>query len=290
MRSSSRRLLPGLATVATLLFCAPSSFADEPAVAPAPASTDAPPPPALPPPSPPPAAPAPAPAAASTTATAPPTALAPDSPADGPADAPATEGDTRRAEGMRLGLELGFQRAFSGAEDRLNAGTPSLIPIGAELSFRTSPSLLLGFHGHAAFASRDDCIETDSCRARAYDFGVHLETPLGRGQSFVPFLRYGVGYEILYQGGAPLDPEGHRYRGAFDFIDLRVGGDFIVARGSAGKTTRIGGYVGFVGGFLLNQTGVSHLNGSGGTRRDLDRDSGSAHLWFSTGLRATLDP
>jgi len=211
-------------------------------------------------------------------------------PADSPADAPTTEGETRRAEGVRLGLELGFARAFDGAPDRLNAGSPTLLPIGADVSFRTSPSLLLGFHGYAALASRDDCISVDSCRARAYGFGGHIESPLSKGKSLVPYIRYGVGYELLYQGGAPLDPGGHLYRGAFDFLDLRLCADLIATRGSEGKTGRIGMYAGLVGGVLTSQTGLSHLNGSGGSPRDLERNSGSAHLWFAMGFRGTLDP
>ena len=210
---------------------------------------------------------------------------------DVPPDADARGPDTRRAEGIRLGLELGYARAFSGSEDRLNAGSPSLIPLGVSLSFRTSPSLLLGLHGYAALASRDDCIGVDSCRARAYAFGAHIETPLGRGPSFIPWLRYAVNYEILYQGGAPLDAAGHVYRGAFDFFDLRVGGDFVVHRGSQGKTARIGPYAGLVGGVLTNQTGFSNVNGSSGVQpRNLERSSGSAHLWFSIGVRGTIDP
>jgi hypothetical protein len=210
---------------------------------------------------------------------------------DTSADAPPREADTRRAEGIRLGLELGFQRAFSGAAERLNAGSPTLLPLGVALSFRTSPSLLLGIHGYAALASRDDCISADSCRARAYAFGGHIETPLSKGQSFVPWLRYAVNYEILYQGGAPLDPAGHVYRGAFDFFDLRVGGDFIAHRGTEGRTARIGPFIGLVGGILMNQTGVSYVNtGTGGQPRNLERNSGSGHLWFAMGVRATLDP
>ena len=122
---------------------------------------------------------------------------------------------------------------------------------------------------------------------RAYGVGAHIETPLSRGTSFVPWLRYGMTYEILYQGGAPFDAAGHTSRGAFDFLNLRVGGDFIVARGKEGKTMRIGAFLGFVGGILVTQTVVSN---SSGRSVDLDRDSGSAHIWFSMGMRATLDP
>ena len=100
-----------------------------------------------------------------------------------------------------------------------------------------------------------------------------------------------MNYEILYQGGAPLDPAGHVYRGAFDFFDLRVGGDFVIHRGSEGRTARIGPFAGLVGGVLTNQTGVSNVNGSSGVQpRNLERSSGSAHLWFAMGIRGTLDP
>jgi hypothetical protein len=207
--------------------------------------------------------------------------------ADGGPETPATRADTRRAEGIRLGLALAYSRAFSGADDRLSSGSPSLIPLELAVSFRTSPSMLLGFNGYYGIASRDDCIKPDSCRARGYGFGGHIENVLGRGKSFVPFIRYGLGYEVLYHGGAPLDPAGHTYRGAFDFFDFRIGGDFIASQGDKGKTTRIGAYAGFVGGLMVNQTGVSYGQNA---RRDLDRSVGSAHLWFTVGLRATLDP
>lgn len=287
-----------LAAIASLLLAASPARADEPAPAAEPAApAAAPAAPAVVAPAPAPAAePAPTPAPAALPPAQPPApasvrlSTSSDSPSDMPPDAPAHEGDTRRAEGVRLGLELGFARAFDGSPDRLNAGSPTLLPIGADISFRTSPSLLLGFHGYAALASRDDCISVDSCRARAYGFGGHIESPLGKSTSFVPYIRYGVGYEILYQGGAPLDAGGHLYRGAFDFLDLRLGADFIATRGSEGKTGRIGAYAGLVGGVLTSQTGVSHINGSGGSPRDLDKSSGSAHLWFAMGIRGTLDP
>ncbi|MEA2751914.1 MAG: hypothetical protein QOI41_6057 [Myxococcales bacterium] len=288
-----------LAALASVLLAAGSARADEPA--PAPSGTAATPPPADAAPAAAPATPAPAalpPVAPPPIAAPAPVAPAPSqlstsssTPSDAPADAPAREGDTRRAEGIRLGLELGFARAFDGAVDRLNAGSPTLLPIGADVSFRTSPSLLLGFHGYAALASRDDCISVDSCKARAYGFGGHIESPLGKGTSLIPYIRYGVGYEMLYHGGAPLDSGGHVYRSAFDFLDLRLGADFVATRGSAGKTGRIGGYAGLVGGVLTGQSGVSHTNsGFGSSARSLDTSSGSAHLWFAMGIRGTLDP
>jgi hypothetical protein len=253
----------------------PAAPGDAPAPAPAPASAPAP---------------ADAPASAPAPAFAPPSAppLAPSS-AESPNDVPqiTPTGDKRRAEGVRLGLELGFVRAFDGAPDRLNAGSPTLLPIGADLSFRTSPANLLGFHGYAALASRDDCISVDSCRARAYGFGAHIESQLGRGPSIVPYIRYGVGFEMLYHGGAPLDPGGHEYRSAFDFLDLRIGADLIAARGEEGKTTRLGAYAGLVGGVLTGESRLSHQNGQASTE---DLSSGSAHLWFAMGLRGTLDP
>ncbi|MBX3190936.1 MAG: hypothetical protein KF819_28330 [Labilithrix sp.] len=193
-----------------------------------------------------------------------------------------------RSEGMRLGLEAGFYRAFAGDFDRLNAGSPSLIPVGADVSFHTSPTLLLGFHGHLALASRDDCLSADRCRGRAYALGAHIETLLSkRARSFVPWLRYGVGWEMIYHGGQANDAAGHKYRNAIDFMDLRVGGDFVVARGEAGRTTRIGPFIGLVGGISTGQSGVQQQGG--GFPRNLDRDGGKAHLWFNVGFRGNLD-
>jgi hypothetical protein len=209
--------------------------------------------------------------------------------ADEPATSAARDRDARRGEGLRLGLDLGFQRAFDGAVDRQNAGTPTLLPLGLDVSLRTSAALLVGVHGYAALASRDDCLsEHDSCRARAYGLGAHLETALGRGDSYVPWIRYGITYEVLYLGGAPLDAAGHLYRKALDLIDLRLGVDFVGHRGEKGKTARVGGYLGLAGGLLVGRSGVSYANGQ---PRDLDRaTTPSAHLWFTGGLRGTLDP
>jgi hypothetical protein len=279
MRSPNRLALR-LSTVAAIVLAASPSFARDEVVNPAPPAD--------------PAAAAPSDPAAATPAAAHPATLPPASPppanADRPNEGAAAEAPLRRSEGIRLGIDLGFQRAFSGAPDSLHAGSPSLLPIGLDVSFHTSPKLLFGFHGYAAIASRDDCISADSCRARGYGFGGHVETTLGNGRSFVPWLRYGVGYELLYQGGAPFDKSGHVYRGAIDLLDLRIGGDIILSRNAEGKAIAIAPYVGLTGGFLVNQSGYSTVNGSGGQPRDLDRSSGSAHAWFVIGVRGTLDP
>lgn len=223
-----------------------------------------------------------------------PAALAPASPlqaATSEADRPAGLADeASRDGGIRLGLDLGFARAFDGATDRLNVGSPTLLPIGGDFSLRTSKTFLFGAHGYAALASRDDCVSADSCRARGYGFGAHVEGMLARGHSWVAWIRYGMGYELLYQGGLPFDPAGHVFRGAVDIVDLRVGADFTVHRRAEGKTARIGPFLGLVAGMLVNQSGVTRLNGAGGGPRNLERDSGSAHVWFTAGVRATLDP
>jgi len=206
-------------------------------------------------------------------------------------DKPVPDGDeASRRSGLRLALDLGFERALDGAKDRVSDGSPTLLPIGADLSFRTSTTFLVGAHGYAALASRDDCISADSCRARGYGFGAHIEGMVKRGRSYVIWLRYGLGYEILYQGGLPLDPAGHVVKDAIDLVDFRVGADLTVHRGENGKTARIGPFAGLVAGTLVNQSGITNQNRSGNQPRHLDRDSGSAHVWFSLGVRATLDP
>jgi hypothetical protein len=296
MRSTpctARRLAPirstprgpaSLALVASLLLAAAPAMADEPSTGEPPATPAAPagapsePPPS----SPPDALPSWAP---------PPAVVAPSAPSEAaPAGAEApvgTDGGPSRAEGLRLGLELGMQRAFSGEADRLNAGSPTLLPIGVDVGFRTSKTFLVGLHGYAAMASRNDCLSNDSCRGRAYSFGGHVEGMLARGPSYVTYLRYGIGYEVVYQGGQILDPSGHRYRGAFDLLDLRFGADFTVSRGTDGRTVRIGPYLGLVGGVLVNTSGVTHVSGN---ERDLQSSSESTHLWFVAGARATFDP
>ena len=215
--------------------------------------------------------------------------------ADVPTDDEAKDAaDPRRGEGVRLGLDLGFQRAVDGAEGRLNGSTPTLLPLGLDVSFRLRPYTMLGFHGYAALGSRDDCIKADSCRTRAYGFGGHVEHPLSRSTSIAPWIRYGVGYELVYHGGAPLDAGGHEFRGALDLLDVRFGGDLILSRNpETKKTFRIGGFVGMVAGVVIHQSGVSHqASGFGGPvqTKNLDTSSGSGHIWLGAGLRATLDP
>ena len=282
MRSPAR--LVTRLTLASFLLAAAPALADEPAppsaekpsTAPAPPAADAPiPEPSLP-------------ATDAAPANVPPTTPAS---ADKPADNPAEITDeASRGSGIRLGLDLGFQRAFDGAADRLNKASPTLLPIGVDFSFRTSNTFMVGAHGYAALASRDDCISVDSCRARAYGFGAHIEGMLARGRSWVAWIRYGIGYEILYQGGQPLDPSGHLFRDAVDLIDLRFGADLTVHRRDGGKTMRIGPFLGLVAGTLVGQSGVTHLSGSGGRSTNLERGAGSAHVWFAAGVRATLDP
>jgi hypothetical protein len=302
MRSTSppaRRLallrptLLGLASVASVLLATAPALADEPSPSEQPSTPAAPTatpeaqPPAAPPPSSDPAA---LPPWAPPVPPAPTTPPAPSAAEPAGADTPATaggDGSPSRAEGLRLGLELGMQRAFSGEPDRLNANSPTLLPIGFDVAFRTSKTFLVGLHGYAAMASRDDCLSTDSCRGRAYSLGGHVEGMLARGRSYVTYLRYGIGYEVVYQGGQILDPSGHRYRGALDVLDLRFGADFTASRGTDGRTIRIGPYLGVVGGFLVNTSGVTHVSGN---ERDLQASSGSSHLWFVAGVRATFDP
>jgi hypothetical protein len=289
MRSSSRtarRLAPNrstprgpasLALVACFWLAAAPALADEPSPSEPPTT---------------PAAPSDTPAALPPWAPPLPPVVAPSAPpATEPAGAEApdsADGGPSRAEGLRLAFELGMQRAFDGQPDRLNAGSPTLLPIGLDLSFRTSKTFLVGLHGYAALASRDDCLSTDSCRGRAYSFGGHVEGMLGpRGPSYATYLRYGIGYETVYQGGQILDPSGYRHRGAFDLLDLRLGADFTVSHGKDGRTIRIGPYLGVVGGFLVGTSGARHAFGS---TIDLQTSSGSSHLWFVAGARATFDP
>jgi hypothetical protein len=266
------------------------ALADEPTPAPTPASpAEA--PAAAPAPAP---APVPAPAEAPAPVAEPPAPAPPVvAPAAAEAEKPAPDGDgdeASRPSGVRLALDLGFQRALDGAKDRLSNGSPTLLPLGADISFRTSKTFLVGAHGYAALASRDDCIAADSCRARGYGFGAHVEGMVKRGRSYAIWLRYGVGYEILYQGGLPLDPAGHMVKDAIDLVDFRVGADLTVHRGQDGKTARIGPFAGLVAGTMVNQSGITKQNGSGSQPKNLNRDSGSAHVWFALGVRATLDP
>jgi hypothetical protein len=205
-------------------------------------------------------------------------------------DAPALRPDeASRDHGLRLALEAGVARAVDSEGTQLNGGSPTLLPLGVDISFRTSRTFMVGAHGYAALASRSDCISVDSCRARAYGFGAHVEGMVARGRAWVVWLRYGIGGEILYQGGLPLDPAGHQVRDAFDFFDMRVGADFTLHRRDEGKSIRVGPYLGLVAGMLVGQSGITTAT-SFGQPRNLDDASGSGHAWFTAGLRATLDP
>src|SRR5207248_8593578 len=58
------------------------------------------------------------------------------------------------------------------------------------------------------------------------------------GRTFVPWFRYGMGWEHVYHGGSVGDGGSHQFRDGFDLVDARVGADFVAARGETGKTTR----------------------------------------------------
>ena len=214
-------------------------------------------------------------------------ALPPSEPAASEPDVASVD-STYRDHGLRLGLDLAFQRSLGGGDSRANLNTPSLIPLGADLSLRTSSSFLIGLHGFLALASRDDCTDADSCRARAYGFGAHIEgTPI-RDEKYSGWIRYGMGYELVYHGGMPFDASGHEFRGAWDIIDLRVGADFVIHRGSGKKAARIGPFLGAVVGLLTTDSGVVTYNNNA---KELEGgNKGSVNGWFQIGMRGTLDP
>lgn len=181
-----------------------------------------------------------------------------------------------RSEGLRLGLDAGFWRSSVDSPDRTNAGSPSLIPIGADASWRMSRRVLVGAHGHIALASRDDCLGDTECTGRGYGLGAHVEIALGSSRWFIPWFRYAMGWEMLHQTDA------YRYRHAIDVLDVRFGGDFVVARGAGGRTTRIGPLlVGMIVGLALDE--VSSGRGFN------EPSFGSGHTWFVLGARGTTD-
>lgn len=188
-----------------------------------------------------------------------------------------------RSEGMRLGLDLGFARASGEAVDRLNQGSPSLVPLGADLSFRTSAKVLLGVHGMVGLASRSDCLGDTDCTARAYALGAHVEAAFSAGKTFVPYLRYGIGWEMLHQRGAYNNADAYLYRHALDLVDLRFGGDFRLAQREGGRTTRLGPFIGMTAGIAVDEV-------SGGRSSSRDPEFGAGHIWFVVGARATIDP
>ena len=197
-----------------------------------------------------------------------------------------------RDHGVRLGLEFGYTRAASSSGSRLlTNGSPSVLPIGADLSFRIGAKTLAGLHGWVALASRDNCTSGDDCTARSYGVGAHVEAGLVHTEKFDLWFRYAAGLEILYQGGFATDGGGHLFRDAFDVADIRLGGDFVLSRDEEGKTIKIGPYVGANLGFLLSQSGSTGSGSNGfSNQQNLDSSSGDPHVWLSLGLRGTMDP
>ncbi len=254
------RFAPALAALAAMTFLA-SSAAAQPDAPPAPPPD----------PEPPPAAPE----------------ATPPTPAPPPpkTEAPAPEAPVARTEGLRLGLDLGYTRGTTARSDNVAAGTPSLLPLGLDLSLRTSKRVLLGLHGTAALGSRDDCLSSDHCTARDYTFGGHVEATFLEGRSIIPWFRYGISYEVLYHGGSVADGGSHQYRDALDILDARIGADYVLGRGEAGKTTRLGAYLGMITGVGVDRTGAT-----GGGRNTGQDFTSAGHVWLGLGLRATLDP
>lgn len=253
--------VPAIVLGASLLLLASPALADEPAEASAPEAA--------------------APEAAAPEAAAP----MPTTPESKPEAPPEREHEPAfRSEGMRVGLDLGFARASGEAAGRLDQGSPSLIPLGADVSFRTSAKVLLGFHGHLGLASRSDCLGDSNCTARGYGLGTHVEAAFKAGGTFVPYIRYGIGWEMLHQSGAYKNGDAYVYRHAFDLVDLRFGGDFRLAKGEAGRATRLGPFVGMIAGI-----GIDEVSGGGRTSTS-NREFGTGHIWFVVGARATIDP
>jgi hypothetical protein len=206
------------------------------------------------------------------------------------AETPAPAGVAPREEGMRLGLDLGVTRApASDSLDTFTYGSPTILPVGVDLSFRTSRRALLGFHGHAGLASRDDCSRVAHCIARSYGLGVHVEAALREGTRFVPWLRYGLGWEMLYQGGTGGNDGAHLNRNGFDLADVRLGADFVISRAADGRTSRIGPFAGVDLGVMTGQNGTAPSR-SGFAQASLDRSGGAAYTWLSLGVRGTLEP
>ena len=220
-----------------------------------------------------------------------PTIVTPQStPVDTPSEQPAKARPLFRDDGLVLGLDFAFGRAIGDASDRLNSVSPTYLPVGLSASFRTSQRVMLGMHAHAALASREDCVSTASvnCTARDYGVGAHVESAVGTpGTTLVPWFRYGLGWELLYRGGIVGLNDAYSYRHALKLIDARFGLDFVVHRTETGKTTRIGPFLGMIAGVAVGDFGSYE---SFGTRRDIDRPNGDAHLWFLLGIRATTDP
>ena len=217
----------------------------------------------------------------------PPRQIEPPSPA--PSEKPAEQKPLFRDEGLVLGLDFAFARGVGDAVDRLNAGSPTILPIGVSVSSRLSQKVMLGGHGHFGLASREDCSSNNgnNCTGRSWGLGAHVETALGTGPTVVPWFRYGIGWEMLYRGGYAGLNDAYAYRHALQLIDAKFGVDFVAHRSETGKTTRIGPFVGMITGVSVGDFGSYNNFGS---RADLDRPNGDAHFWFMIGLRATTDP
>ncbi len=193
-----------------------------------------------------------------------------------------------REDGWVLGLDFAFAREVGDAVDRLNAGSPTILPIGISGSTRLSQRLMVGLHGHGGLASREDCSTSgdNNCTARTWGLGAHIETAIGGGATVVPWFRYGIGWEMLYRGGYAGLNDAYGYRHALDLIDARLGVDFVAHRSDKANTTRIGPFVGMITGVSVGDFGSYD---DFGRRVALDRPNGDAHFWFSIGVRATTD-
>ena len=161
----------------------------------------------------------------------------------------------------------------------MNAGSPSLIPIGADVSWRTSKKVLLGVHGHAGLASRNDCLGDTSCTGRGYGLGGHIEVAFTSTGIFIPYFRYAFGWQVIHHLGRFQNEDAYRYRHAIDLLDVRFGGDFVVARGREGRTTRIGPFAGMNVGVGVDEAPETAARGQGL----------GGHLWFVLGVRGTTD-
>ncbi len=196
---------------------------------------------------------------------------------------------------VSLGARIGYAPAFgdamkdpvTGQADKMSDGVKAQIPLQLEAAWRATKEVALGAYfsygiGQNGTALSNDCAASgQSCSTSDMRFGVQLLYAFpGAGQTFVPWVGAGLGYEWakIEQTGGGLPDLSATFSG-WEFLNLQVGGDWAL-----GPQFSIGPYL------MLSIAQYSNIDASsGGQSASQSIAKKAVHEWIGFGIRGKID-
>jgi outer membrane protein W len=189
----------------------------------------------------------------------------------------------------RLGYEIGMGSVESG--ERMSNSFSGQVPIGIEVGYMVSPSVVIGLYGQYGFGIlgsqfSDACSAANlSCSAHAVRFGVQGQYHLSPAEKLDPWFGVGLGYEMATMSisgnyaGTIINGSG-TYKG-FEFLDLQGGTDF--------KLSSVLGIGPFLN-FSIGEYGSVSASGAlpGGPVGSGSIGSKTVHEWLTFGVRGAF--